>query len=225
MTHTSHIPYLREIFRENFNEKNAVQMKAYMKGHFDFFGIKSPLRREITRHWLDEMKTLSQNEIIAICKMLWKQKEREFQMTAMDLLAKIENKPEENRLQDIRWFIENKSWWDTVDWLSSHLLGKWVFKFQQHALMREWNKDENMWIRRASIIYQLNRKEHHTEVLFENCKDCLHESEFFIRKAIGWMLRDLSKKQPERVMAFLDEYRDEMSNLTFREATKYLDTH
>ncbi len=213
---------LTEIFKENANQENALQMKAYMKGHFEYFGIKSPDRRAASTEWLSEWKTLSVDEIFLFCKKLWEMPEREYQMTAMDLLSKVEKRTEEKHILEMEWFIQNKSWWDTVDWLSSHLVGNWVFKFDGHELMEEWNSHENMWMRRASIIYQINRKNHNLEVLQKNCKNRLNEKEFFIRKAIGWVLRDVSRKQPEFVIDFVRKYKNELSPLSYREATKYL---
>jgi len=218
------IKSLTEIFKENADREYADQMKAYMKGHFSYFGIKSPDRRAVTKEWIAEWKNLSVDEIFLFARKLWEMPEREYQMTGMDLLSKIEKKTEEKHILDMEWFIQNKSWWDTVDWLASHLVGNWVFKFDGHELMEEWNSHDNMWMRRTSIIYQINRKSHNLEVLQRNCKNHLHEKEFFIRKAIGWVLRDVSRKEPEFVVDFVKKHKNEMSPLSYREATKYIKT-
>jgi 3-methyladenine DNA glycosylase AlkD len=90
--------------------------------------------------------------------------------------------------------------------------------------IREWIDDADMWLRRSAIIGQIGHKEAtDTELLFDACVSRMHETEFFIRKAIGWALREYAKTDPSAVVAFATEHRNELSGLSFREATKHLD--
>ena len=89
--------------------------------------------------------------------------------------------------------------------------------------MRAWIDDRDLWLRRTSIICQVGHKESTDEgLLFDACASRLHEGEFFIRKAIGWALREYAKTDPDAVRAFVDNHRDEMSGLSIREAAKHL---
>jgi 3-methyladenine DNA glycosylase AlkD len=89
--------------------------------------------------------------------------------------------------------------------------------------MRKWNNDDDMWIRRTSILSQnRHRADTDTELLFKLCLARAHEKEFFIRKAIGWALRDCSRWFPDEVAGFIHEHHDELSGLSVREGTKRL---
>ena len=89
--------------------------------------------------------------------------------------------------------------------------------------MVEWSKDSNIWLRRVAILYQLSLKEKVDEkVLDEILVSNLGDNEFFINKAVGWALRDYSKFNPEWVTKFIEKNRENMANLSLREASKYL---
>jgi 3-methyladenine DNA glycosylase AlkD len=115
------------------------------------------------------------------------------------------------------------SWWDSIDFISPNLSGSLCQKYP-HLLMptcQRWNLDDHFWIRRASLIIQLRcKQETQTELLFEMIRPLMHEKEFFIRKAIGWSLRELAKSQPEIVLSFVEN--NPISSLSKREALKHL---
>ena len=116
-----------------------------------------------------------------------------------------------------------KSWWDTVDLLAK-VVGSLVIRIEGYdQVMLEWSKDSNIWLRRVAILYQLSFKEKVNETIFETILvNNLGDSEFFINKAIGWALRDYSKYNPEWVREFLEKNKNDMVNLSLREASKYL---
>ena len=115
------------------------------------------------------------------------------------------------------------SWWDTVDFISPNLSGFLCQKYP-HLLIQtceRWNLDNHFWIRRASLIIQLRYKQKtQTDLLFEMIRPLMHEKEFFIRKAIGWSLRELAKSQPEKVISFIEN--SPISPLSKREALKHI---
>lgn len=117
---------------------------------------------------------------------------------------------------------QQRSWWDSVDPLAS-LVGKLLLQYPDlRAKMWDWAKDDCMWIRRVALIHQLTYKEKTDEkMLFELCKQLAHEEEFFIRKAIGWCLRQYSKTKPAVVRAFINENTAILSELSKKEAGKY----
>ena len=92
-----------------------------------------------------------------------------------------------------------------------------------HPKLDRWIDDRNLWIRRTAILSQLKHKGGtDRDQLFGYCLRRAGEKEFFIRKAIGWALREYAKTEPDAVRAFALEHREQLSGLSFREATKHL---
>jgi 3-methyladenine DNA glycosylase AlkD len=80
-----------------------------------------------------------------------------------------------------------------------------------------------MWLRRSALLFQLKYKQNtDAQRLFKYCAETMHEKEFFIRKAIGWVLREYSKTCPEAVAQFVSDHSSELSSLSKREACKYI---
>lgn len=201
--------------------QKALKMKAYMKNKFDFLGIPSPNRRLLQNPFFVREKNEKINwDFVEQC---WQCEFRELQYVACDYLKTKEKQLCISDLPKIKNLIVQKSWWDSVDVLAS-IVGKIVLKFPSIEMtMEEWSVDENLWLRRSAIIHQLLRKEKTNTLLLEQIiKNNLGSKEFFINKAIGWALRDYAKTNPVWVRNFVDENRSEMSNLSIREALKYL---
>ena len=201
MSPNNQINELTRLFKENAHDENATQMAQYMKGHFLFFGIKSTLRREIQREW-------------------WKG----HQYVGLDLGKQYKEYFIPASILFIQQLITTKSWWDTVDSIANHMAGTIVFNYPEAALiMDEWIDHENMWIRRTAILHQLNFKDR-TDLkrLFDYCKKRMNESDFFIRKAIGWALRQYSYVDAHAVIQFVKTYISELSPLSKVEALKAL---
>src|SRR5699024_8469705 len=141
------IKLLQETFQLNFHEKNATQMKRYMKGNFTFFGIKALERRQLSKCFLNELKF--NQTIESTIKLLWEMPEREYQYVALDFLIKNKKFLTEEHIDLIEYLITTKSWWDTVDLLASHLVG---ILFSKHpALIKskgnEWLQSDNIWLK------------------------------------------------------------------------------
>ena len=183
-------------------------MSRYIKNEFPFFGIKSPKRRAISKIWMSEIQISTETDLFKIVMELWKLDKREFQYVACDLLKK--------------YFIYTKSWWDTVDVLASHPLGQIILKFLACSqTMYSWIHNKNMWVRRTVILHQLSFKSQTDEKrLFKYCEKCINEDEFFIRKAIGWALRQYSYTNMEAVVEFVRKNEERLSPLSKREALK-----
>ena len=211
------------LFRENGNEEESIKMKKYMKDNFEFLGLRSPLRKELQK---DFFKSISKEGSLDrnMVKMLWDQKEREYQYVAIDYLIKKKSYLEREDISFIKELIVTKSWWDTVDLIASYLVGEILEKYPDlvDEYIRCWYKDENMWLRRTALLYQLKYKEKlNTEILEEAIKYNINDKEFFIRKAIGWALREYSKVNKEWVKKFISN-NPELSTLSIREGSKYL---
>lgn len=197
-------------------------MQAYMKGHFPFFGIKATERRILLAAFVKEhgMPTPFGPDWV---RAFWAEPQREFQHCAVDIMRRQVRQLQESDLDLLEELIITKSWWDTVDGLASWIVGPYFLKFPERKpeITGQWAVHENMWLRRASIIFQLGYKEKtDTELLFRHIRLNLGSKEFFINKAIGWALREYAKTDAEAVRRFVLE--TELSALSKREAMKHL---
>ncbi|MCB0478604.1 MAG: DNA alkylation repair protein [Crocinitomicaceae bacterium] len=218
------IKQIQSSFQESRNPEIAPAMEAYMKNHFKFLGIKSPDRRELARQFGPELRKWNQQELIDLCLQLWKLEEREYQYLALDILKWKYKKPQEKDLQWIKELIVSKSWWDTVDLLASHTLGLYLISFPEKrvSISNDWIQSDHLWLQRSTLIFQLKYKNvTDTDLLFQNILRLNSNRDFFIQKAIGWSLRELSKTDKRLVQQFLDAH-PEIDKLARREASKYL---
>ena len=208
---------------ENRNELLAESMEKYMRDKFRFLGIRGPKRTELYKKYFPtarKTKVIDWN-FIETC---WNKEEREFQYAVVYYLKTMQKFLKKGDISKLKYLVVTKSWWDTVDLLSK-IIGDVVNRNKElKILMLEWSKKENdIWLRRVAILHQLSFKENVDRLLLETVlEDNLCDSEFFINKAIGWVLRDYSKVNPEWVRKFIEKNRSEMANLSLREASKYL---
>lgn len=220
-----HIDDLDSMFRSHEHNENGLAMSKYMKGHFSFYGIKAPLRAEIKKAWLKGLpKDLSRNDKWQLVQHLWSKDQREFQYIAMEYVNSWkQSEIDIDDIEHIKFLITHRSWWDTVDLLASTFLGKYLLKFpeQKEKIIGQWRHDDDMWLKRSCLLFQLKYRQR-TDV--DLLKDLIRQfqpiKEFFIQKAIGWVLRQYSKTDPETVRKFVDEI--QLKGLAAKEATKYL---
>jgi 3-methyladenine DNA glycosylase AlkD len=202
------------------NPTKAVGMRAYMKDQFAYLGVPTPERRKATRELIRDCPA----DPVVAAKALWKEPEREFQYVACDLLARHAGQLPANALDEILALVSAKSWWDTVDALA-HTVGSLVRQYP--ALLQRMDElidDEDLWRRRIALLHQLGAKEAtDTRRLFDFCLRRADEKEFFIRKAIGWALRDYAWHAPNEIRQFIEKYGDRLSPLSRREAVRNLD--
>jgi 3-methyladenine DNA glycosylase AlkD len=162
----------------------------------------------------------TEEDVIEAAEKLWRLPEREFQYAALDLLAGNAKRLTPAALSECERLITAKSWWDTVDGLAGSVVGAVVLGFPGCvATMDRWIDHEDLWLRRSAILHQLKWKERtDTERLFRYCLLRAGETDFFIRKAIGWALRQYSWTDPGAVAAFVAAHERELSPLSRREA-------
>ncbi len=201
----------------------AVQQKAYMRNLFPFLGIKKPLRAKIQKEAWKRYPLSHEEELIEALTILWQKPEREYQYSALDLAYHYKKLWTPKIFLTFEELIRTKSWWDTVDLLASKQVGTLLSTHPELTLcMDKWIDDEDIWIRRSAIIYQLSYKETTDhERLFRYCKLRMHEKEFFIRKAIGWALRHYARTDPQAVIDFITKEKESLSPLSYREAGKH----
>ena len=205
--------------------ERADQMAAYMKDHFPFLGITAQPRRQAVRQGTSTLGAPpSEDELLRAAEICWEVDERELQYVGTDLLARHRGLLTGAALPRLRTLVETKSWWDTVDALASPTIGS-VVQGDPELLevMDRWVDDDDLWVARTAIIHQLRFKEAtDADRLFDHCLRRAGDQDFFLRKAIGWALRQYARTAPAEVRAFVEAHRDELSPLSIREATKHL---
>jgi 3-methyladenine DNA glycosylase AlkD len=217
------LEWITREFEKNRNTENAQQMERYMKDHFSFLGIKSPERRRITSLLFKETGIHKQPFNSDFVLELWNKEEREYQYLALDYLDKQHKNLSKEHLSLIHQLITTKSWWDTVDMLAQKPIGKIAEESPSiiSGTIDNWSTDENMWLRRTALLFQLKYKEKtNDELLYKYIKRNSDSKEFFIQKAIGWALREYSKTNPVSVRNFIEQ--NKLANLSIREGSKYL---
>ena len=207
---------------ENRNELLAESMSKYMQDKFRFLGVRGATRTEIYKKYFpDARKTKTIDwDFVENC---WNKEEREFQYVVVYYLKAMQKFLKREDISRLKYLIVTKSWWDTVDLLAK-VVGSLVICIEGYdQIMLEWSKDNNMWLKRVAILYQLSLKEKVDEIILDKILvNNLGDIEFFINKAIGWALRDYSKYNPEWVKEFIRKNKDNMANLSIREASKYI---
>ncbi|MFC2131289.1 DNA alkylation repair protein [Bacteroidota bacterium] len=214
---------LEREFQRNANQKNAFFMKKYMKDKFEYFGIKTPKRRELLKAFLKEFGKPSNEDLKKYIKYLWNKPQREFQYAALNLLDNSKKYIYRELIDFLEYLITTKSWWDTVDGIASNHVGLLFSKFPEliKPYTEKWMNSGNIWLQRTVILFQLKYKEKTDEkLLYKYIKELSSADEFFIQKAIGWTLREYSKTNPESVEKFIGI--NKLAPLSVREGMKII---
>lgn len=202
--------------------EKAGPMEAYMRYQFSFLGIAAPERNALYKKYFPSAKKtkLIYWDFVDTC---WEKDAREYQYVAANYLKAMQSYLTENDLPKLERLVVTKSWWDTVDILD-RVVGSLVYdKPELGEIILKWSLSDNIWLRRVAIDHQLLRKEKTNVQLMEKILlNNLDQTEFFINKAIGWALRDYSKTNPEWVARYIEKNKKRMSELSIREASKYL---
>ena len=176
------------------------------------------IRAFVSEHGLPELPKLEQ-----VVRRLWKEPQREMQHAAMELLHRRVEELDLDHLPLLETMVTSRSWWDTVDYVSYKLVGALLARHpqQERTIARRYSKHENLWLNRVSIIFQLLRKKKTDhELLKEVVRRHAGHEDFFIRKAIGWALRDYAYTDSDWVKRVVEEM--PLSGLSRREALKNL---
>lgn len=217
---------MRQALADNANPEKATGMRAYMKSAMPYRGVQTPIRRKLVRAALRSYPIQSRDEWLAAVLDLWRNASyREERYAALD----VTGAPQFRAYRDLETLplyeemVVGGAWWDLVDDVATHKLRELVdhFPAEMAAEMRAWSTDADLWKRRCSIICQVKRKEAtDLPLLFDCIGPNLADPDFFIRKAIGWALRDLAWTDLHTVEDYVTRYADRLSALSKREALK-----
>ena len=220
---SNYIDVLESEFIKNANGKIALEQKAYMRHQFEFLGIKTPIRRKIQKAFLVKIYLPPKNDLAQIVKTLWLKPEREYQYFAQELAHKYVKQLEKVDIALFEFMITNKSWWDTIDMIAVKLVGEYfkVYPEQINKIITKWIVSENKWLQRTAILFQLQYKNDlDTKLLSVIIYKLKGSKEFFINKAIGWVLRQYSRTNSEWVVDFVEN--TELSKLSQKEALRLM---
>ena len=198
-------------------------MGAYLRDQFPCLGITLPRLRAILR----DLAQPGPEEALSWAHACWKLPEREFQYAGLFSLQSAAPRLPPTSLPELRWLITTKSWWDTVDGLATHVVGRLVLDHRELASeMDTWVRDADIWVARTAILHQERWKSRtDADRLFSYCELRAGDREFFIRKAIGWALRSYAATDPAAVERFVLDHEQALSGLSRREAMKGVQRH
>ena len=188
------------------DEAKAQGMKAYLLNQFEFLGLAAPVRRAALKE-IGKVKWQSTADLLATADLLWQKPEREYRYSAVDLLRQNSDQLSVNELPALQALLLQDAWWETVDGLSAVIAEVMHAAVQQKTnaavTMDVWLKHSSHWVRRSAMLHQLGwRLDTDTTRLFGYATQLADEEEFFIRKAIGWALRDYARWNPQAVTEF-----------------------
>ena len=222
---------VRRALAEVADPEKAPVMQAYMKSSMPFLGIQARTMRSACKAVLDARPLTDEQEWLEAVHLLWDDAaHREERYAAIELTGHRSyrgyQRPEALALY--RHLVTTGAWWDYVDNVAGNRVGPILRSHPAVTpVMRSWALDDDLWVRRTAILCQLGSKtatdvELLGFVLEQNLEDSLHGREFFIRKAVGWALRQHARVDPDWVRTFVAAQEERLSGLSRREALKHL---
>jgi len=198
-----------------------------LKSDLEFIGVAAKPLRSVARSFLAEHPEFDRDALLELVQALWQRPVFELKAVAVALLERRIRSLETADLNLVEELLRRSHTWALVDWLCTKVAAPVVESDPEATapVLDRWSTDDDFWLRRASMLAQLptlrsGGGDFHRFASF--AAGMVGEKEFFIRKAIGWVLRDVSKKRPQLAYEFLSEHIDEVSGLTLREGSKYL---
>ncbi len=209
--------------------ERAAGAKAYLKSQLEFFGVDTPTLRRAAREWLADHPGLQRGQLTALAAALWRRQEHEPRAFAIELLMARQALLLPADLRLLETLLRRSGTWAYVDPLAIHVLGPLAERHPAlDAQLDQWAADADFWIRRGALLAPLRPLARADAGMAawrrwtRRADAMLGEREFFIRKALGWVLREVGKRHPRRVADYLGKRLDRVAPLTLREAVKYL---
>jgi 3-methyladenine DNA glycosylase AlkD len=220
---------LRAELKRVADPDRAAGAQAYMKSTMPFYGIASTPMRKVCREVFAEHPLSTpaawRREVLRI----WRgARYREERYAAIELTGykRYRGFQDRDALPMYEAMIITGAWWDYVDAIAIHRVGEFLLRDDPAFMkreMRRWSRDADMWKRRTSILCQVTfKKDTDLDLLYDCIEPSLPSREFFLRKAIGWALRQYAWTDPREVRRYVREHAEELSGLSKREALKNL---
>jgi alkylated DNA nucleotide flippase Atl1/3-methyladenine DNA glycosylase AlkD len=221
-------PFVRQIetlLRPLGTPERAAGAKSYLKSDLDFLGVTTPDLRKAALAWLHDHPDLDRADLLDLVRSLWDEPVHELRAFGLELLTARRKDLRGEDLDLLEDLLRRSRSWAYVDTLAVQLAGPLVADPKQVRRLDRWVQDPDFWLRRSAVLallLPLRRGEGDWARFVRYADLLLEEKEFFIRKALGWVLREVAKKRPELVRQFLREREGRVSGVTRREAEKYL---
>ena len=210
------------------NASKADGMRAYMKSEMPYLGVQTAGMGEVAREVFPRHPLATFEAWRDTIVALWSEAQfREERYAALGLVGWRAYRPFRTSLVALPLFeqlIVDGAWWDLVDGLATHEIGELLRRFPDpmRATLLAWSKGADPWLRRTSIICQVSFKgATDRQLLYAYIEPSIGERGFFLRKAIGWALRELAKAAPDEVRQYVAEHETRLSGLSRREALKH----
>jgi 3-methyladenine DNA glycosylase AlkD len=219
---------VRGLLAERADSARAPGMQAYMKSSMPYRGVTSPVLRLICREVFGQFVLATEHEWQATALALWHEAAfREERYAALALVGARQYAPFRTlaALPLFERLIVAGAWWDLVDGLATHEVGDLVRRYpsDMRPIVLAWSIGPDPWLRRSAIICQVGFKQQTDQALLYACiEPNLAARGFFLRKAIGWALREYAKAAPDQVRHYVAAHETQLSPLSRREALKHL---
>jgi len=216
---------IRDALTDAADAERAPGMQAYMKSAMPFRGVPVPRVRTIARAAARDHPLLTLDDLQTAVRMLWDEAGfREERYAASQLLA---SEPAAGRLELVplhEHLATTGAWWDHVDDLAHRIADLHdAHPVETAVVVLRWSTADDLWLRRLAILSQLGRKDRvDRRLLGDVIEPNVDGTEFFVRKAIGWALREYARVDPDWVRSFVEAHADRLSGLTRREALKHV---
>jgi len=235
---------LQQYLAANGDPVRAEKEKAYLYSDLKHYGVPFGKQNAFTRSHKKYLKALPKPEALRLVRHLWEQPSFEERIMATSILSLHAESLTPKDLPLIEKMMRESGGWALLDNLIIPIMPHLLSKYPEiYDVLSDWIKDDDYWVRRSALLAQLlffRRGEGGRPAFFfqlaqsqldefwinDQYPDALQRkrARFFIRKAIGWTLREMSAHQPQKVVAFLKANRDQMSGLSFREGSRKLPT-
>lgn len=215
---------------------SAPGKAAYLKSEIPVLGVRNGDVRKVVREnaRIKELQLVDQVDWVATIRGFWNEAEFREELLAAIELSELPSATRlgwhhPDQLDLYRHMVVTGAWWDLVDPIATHRVGYLLLEFPDEVTptLEGWSVADDFWVRRTAILAPLKHKEE-TDLTYlrlaieNNLQASQFGKEFFIRKAIGWVLREQSKTNPAWVRSFIEQHRGALSGLSIREASKYL---
>ncbi|GAB4389871.1 MAG: DNA alkylation repair protein [Thermodesulfovibrionales bacterium] len=216
----------RKALRAAHDPERARDEKRYLKSPLKFFGVAVPFIEGMAKDFKKANGDKDRRFVFEIAERLWASDYHQEKTLAIRLLGQYGEHLDYRAMPLLERMLSESTGWDHVDGISTRLVDAVLRKEPKaYGYLKRWGRSGNFWMRRASLVSQvrlLRQGRGDRELFFQNAGAMMGDKEFFVRKAIGWALREMSKADPQGVFAFLMKARDEASALTLREGSKRL---